>query len=295
MIDFKSLTPSYEKTTAIQCRDDLRALGCSADLIDNVCLGGPDDFHPLWAPEEWFWADRRRFGHGGDWVEELYRIAGGCFAELPVKQQCEMLGLPMMEVSLRKAPSGRGKWLTRGGKVVGPEEAALDALLCPGEIGFYVEGDILGAISVMANRIAKHRFKREFDFDQAAGLKPITNEHINQLLTSLDIFLERAEHFIRGLWPSMNAIYRKVSVEDLVLYVERIGAPFIRQVLALRVRHRLPDAGHPDLTIVGSSVRFVEVKVKDRLWGTQGDWVKNIARPLGLSVSVAKVVDAHNL
>lgn len=44
-------------------------------------------------------------------------------------------------------------------------------------------------------------------------------------------------------------------------------------------------------------MRFVEVKVNDRLLETQGDWIRNVARPLGLTVSVARVVEheAHNL
>lgn len=292
MIDFKSLVPSYERNAIIRNRHDLQSLGCSADLIENVCLGGPDDFHPLWPPEEWFWADRRRFGHGGDWVEELYRIAGGCFAELPFHQQCDLLGLSIQRLEIPKAPTGRGKWLTKAGEAVGPEMAALDHLLAPGEIGFAVEGNLLGAISAMSKRMAKHRFKREFDLNQAAGGVPITDQHVDQLMTSLDILLDRAEHFIRGLWPHMNAIFRDVSVEDLVLFTERAGAPFIKRVLALYFQHHLPGSGHPDLTIIGEGVRFVEVKAKDRLWGTQGAWVRNVARPLNLSVSVVQITEA---
>jgi hypothetical protein len=292
MIDFKSLTPSYERHAIIRSRADLRSLGCSADLIENVCLGGPDDFQPLWPPEEWFWADRRRFGHGADWVEELYQIAGGCFAELPFRQQCELLDLSIRQVAIPRAANERSKWLTKAGEPVGPELAVLDHLLGPGEIGFAVEGNLLGAISAMTNRIAKHRFKREFDLNQAAGLVPMTDEHVDQLTSSLDIFLDRAEHFTRGLWPHMKRIFRDVSVEDLVLFADRAGGSFIKRVLALYFRHHLPGSGHPDLTIIGDDIRFVEVKVKDRLWGTQAEWVRNVARPLNLSVSVAQVIEA---
>lgn len=292
MIDFQSLVPSYERNSIIRSRDDLRTLGCSPKLIENVCLGGPDDFQPLWPPEEWFWADRRRFGVGEDWVDEIYQIAGGCFAELPFKQQCELLGLPIQQIAIPKAATGRGKWLTKEGKAVGPERAALSHLLGPEEVGFHVEGNLLGAISAMTNRIAKHRFKREFDLNQAAGITPVTEEHVRQLTSSLDIFLDRAEHFTRGLWPHMNGIFRDVSVDDLVLFIERTGGAFIKRVLSLYFRHRLAGAGHPDLTIIGEQVRFVEVKVKDRLWGTQGEWVRNVARPLNLSVSVVQVVEA---
>lgn len=292
MLDFRSLTPSYERPTLVRSRDDLRALGCSPDLIENVCLGGANDFVPLWPPEEWFWADRRRFGHGGDWVEELYRISGGCFADLPFKEQCELLGLSVQQIAIPKSTNGRGKWLTRAGESVGPEKAALDRLLKPGEVGFQVEGNLLGAIRAMTGRIAKHRFKREFSLDQAAGFATVTDEHVDQLVSSLDIFLERAEHFIRGLWPRMNGIFRDVSPDDLVLFVDRAGAAFIRQIMFLYFKHRLAGAGHPDLTIIGDGVRFVEVKAKDRLWGTQGEWVRNVARPLNLSVSVAQIVEA---
>jgi hypothetical protein len=50
-------------------------------------------------------------------------------------------------------------------------------------------------------------------------------------------------------------------------------------------------SGHPDLTIgdKGNLLRFVEVKNKDRLLGNQAFWIRDFAKPLGLSVKLVRV------
>lgn len=287
MIAFKSLEPSYRLPKAIKTREDLEKLGCSPELIKNVCLGKSDEFHPLWPPEEWFWADRRRFGHGGAWVDELYQIAGGCFADLSLIDQCELLGLKIEEIRLPKSPAGRGEWMKRG-DAVSLEEAALHRLLRTGEIGFHLEGSELAVILQATKYLAMARFRGSFDLETLAGMKPATDEQIEKWLIALDILLERPHGLSGPLWERLRRA-TKTSLENVLLYIERAGATFVRSIAAHCLRHGLKTPGHPDLTIIGSNVRFVEVKATDKLYGTQACWMRDVARPLGLPVSVVRV------
>lgn len=291
MLDFKSLLPSYERNTVICDRAGLRALGCSEDLIENICVPGCQDFQLYARPEDWFWTDRRAFGHGGPWVDELYNIAGGCFADLPIQTQCSLLGLDVQELPLRRAHGTRGKWLNKAGDPVPVEEAALEAALTPGQAGFHVEGALLSALRIMVHRIALHRFKGSYSLDEAVGRDPATEQHVEQVLSSLNLLLEKADRFVPELWPRMNGAARHVTVEDLLCYTAKMPTGLIESIIEIAVRRGSRETGHPDLTILGNSVLFAEVKVQDRLWGTQAKWINDVARPLDLDVIIMKVVE----
>lgn len=297
MIEFDSLAPSYSSETTINSVDGLRDLGCSETLIANILIGDGSSYRPIVEPEEWFWADPERFGAGGPWVDELYRLTGGGFINLPFQQQATLLGLPVECICKKKVPLKRGRWLLRAGRDGSIEEAALEEILKPDEHGFYAEGDYLAMLHSMAVQVARSAFKQDFDLDQASRVTCQTEKHRKQMLDALALFLGNREKLLEALWQRSGGAFShrpSITLESLSKYIDLAGIEFLSRIMTHYIKHSLHGAGHPDLTLIGpGGVRFVEVKGEDRLRGTQATWIRNVARPLGLDVTVVQVT-AHD-
>ncbi len=265
-INFKSLSPTYERRPVISSVEELFALGCSSDLVSNILIG--DGYNPLIPPEEWFWADRERLGADGPWIDELYHIAGGGFVNLPLAEQAKLLNLPVREIKLEKSMKARGRWVLNDGRVGTIEEAALDAILLPDELGFNDKGEFVQIIHSMIVQIAKIAFEKAFDLEQASRVKPRTQEHLNQMREALNFFFRKSDYFVEKLWPRFDrSLGKRISKAEFRQYIDKLGNDFLSRFMLHSIEKQLSGAGHPDLTIIGSSIRFAEVKGQDRLGG----------------------------
>lgn len=188
-INFKSLSPTYERKPVISSVEELYAMGCSSELVSNISIG--DGYNPRIPPEDWFWADRERLGADGPWIDELYQIAGGGFVNLPLAEQAKLLNLPVREIKLEKSMEYRGRWVLNDGRVGTIEEAALDAILLPDELGFNDEGDFVQIIHSMIVQIANIAFEKAFDLEQASRVKPRTQDHLIQMREALNFSFGR--------------------------------------------------------------------------------------------------------
>lgn|GEM_PF-2147955 len=192
-----------------------------------------------------------------------------------------------------KAPNKRGGWLLLSGAEGSIEEVALEELLKPDKVGFNAEGDYLSIIFSMTVQVARSMFKKDFDLNQAASRSLQTERHHEQMLEALGFLLNNLEMLIEALWQKLGRGFAgrsNMTRESLSQFIVHTGTDFLSGILTHYIIHRLGGAGHPDLTIIGpGGIRFVEVKGQDRLRGSQAIWSKNVARPLGLNVTIAQV------
>lgn len=295
MIDFKDVRPSWEIGRNFKNRDDLRRLGCSDRLIDWL-NPNPDRWLLMVEPEDWFWRDRDWYGNDKQAeIVELHQLSDGTFGDMPLPAQCELLNLPLSVIKGEKVKGARGKWAGRSGPVR-VEDYALEHFQAQGHDGFSFEGKGYSAWLLVAQEFYRALFKRIPGFDRVNGEFVRTtpsSESAADYLKALRITREK----VGVAYERRNAYYDKlwspVTLPSLTSFTSLIGWEMIEMMHDLNFRLGASvGRGWPDLTLKkDGALRFVEVKSGDRLRGSQAEWVRDVARPLGLSVSVLQVVE----
>jgi hypothetical protein len=117
--DRRDIRPTYLVPQKLTTREDVRAMGCSDQTI-ALLFPNPSSNAILRQPEEWFWIDRGWFKRFPDAsLNEIYQIAGGCFADLKLEEQAALLEIEIVDISADPAP-GRGSWRSEEGPVTLP-------------------------------------------------------------------------------------------------------------------------------------------------------------------------------
>lgn len=293
MFNFKDMRPCWEIGQNFHSREDLKKLGCSDQLISWLT---PADgrWMMLVEPEEWFWRDRDWFPpKDRPFVQELHEISGGTFCAMSLEEQCDFLDIPFVTINGQKTKGARGKWEGRAGPV-NVEAFALEHFEDQGATGFAFEGAGFAAWLYPMNDFYRAMFKRIPGYDRVNGEHVRSSpsaEGANEYLQALrkarekldQVLVARPDRYAR-LWPP-------VTRETLGTFTELVGWDLIEKLHDLQFRLGATVVnGWPDLTLKqDGKLRFVEVKSNDRLRGNQAKWVRDIARPLGLDVSVVRV------
>ncbi len=295
MIDFRDLRPSWQIESSFKDRDDLRKLGCSEQLIAWL-NPNPDVWMLMVEPEDWFWRDRNWYGDANEpTIAELHRISGGTFCAMPLRDQCDFLGIPLITITGQKAKGHRGKWIGNECPLC-VEDFALEHMKSEGFEGYAFEGKGYAAWMYVQQDFYRAIFKRIPGFDRVNGKLAKTipsSASATDYLTAL----RTARAKIDGAYALRKAYYDKlwppITLSSLAGFTELIGWEMIESMHDLNFRLGANvSRGWPDLTIKKeSSLQFVEIKSGDKLHGSQADWVRNVARPLGLEVSVLQVVE----
>jgi hypothetical protein len=115
------IRPTYVAPQRTTTRDDVRAMGCSDQTLALLFPASSNNF-VLRQPEEWFWIDRSWFkGFPKASLDEIYQIAGGCFADLTLEEQASLLEIKIIDIVAEAAP-GSGSWRAKDGTEVSIEK-----------------------------------------------------------------------------------------------------------------------------------------------------------------------------
>ncbi|BCB22354.1 hypothetical protein [Bosea sp. ANAM02] len=289
--DLRSTLPTHEIPNLAPTRALMREIGFDEDDLAELFVN-PKTETILVDPKAWFWTDRKWWKHTRpETIDKMYRVAGGCFAELSLSEQAAMLGLEIEEIAGRPSRAGRGMWVLPGGPVGTVEDLALAHYRERGYSGTASEGKALNGINLMNGQVFQRRFGHWLGFDE-------TNQRQHQpgpeyaakvLLSAREVLAN-----VREVYNERKSYYLgllKAPIEEIEAYIATVGPDHILRCVEHRYVHGATVfSGHFDLTLRGESLRFVEVKAKDRLHANQADWVRSVARPLGLDASIARVV-----
>jgi hypothetical protein len=286
---FRDIAPSYMPRREWD-RASVRALGCSLDTILYL-YPNPKTNGIILTPENWFWTDRKWFkGTSRQVQDEIYAIAGGCFGELALTEQVTLLDIPMVSISGSRATGEKGKWLGRSDRTLDIEAYALECLLGVGDHGQDCEGKAFSTIHTMTKKVFEHDQGHWMGWDRSntqhytPGL-----EYAEKVIAALRTVLDDPCGIYARLPRYFDTLFG-VPINTAVEFISIVGRKHIEQL----VRHSYTFGtnaigGHPDLTISGKSLSFVEVKGKDKMHVNQAYWIRNIAKPLELNVCIAKV------
>lgn len=282
--------PTYATPEEDVTADDLRRLGCSEALVAYLA---PAPAHiALKHPREWFWTNRAWFkGTSREVTDEIARFAGGFFCELPLEEQAAMMGVRIVSVPGIRAKAGRGLWQSASGRAVSIEELGLEISGRPGERGTSYEGRGLSAFWFMVSKTfeSMHGHWLGFETTNRQRYEP-GPDYARKVLASVDAVLADPKDVHRRHSAYLQTLWRGLELRDVMDWLAIVGTDFVRRYHEHCYRVGTNgQGGHPDLTISGSELRFVEVKGKDRMHANQASWIVDIARPLGLDVTVLKV------
>lgn len=290
MIVEKRLGPSYGTPRTGTTADDLRRLGCSEALVAYLA---PAPAHSaLKEPREWFWTDRKWFkGASREITDEIARFAGGFFCELPLEEQGAMLGIRIVRAPGVRSKSGRGLWQSPAGNGVSIEELGLEISLGSGERGTSYEGRGLTAFWFMVSKTFESMNGHWLGFDPTNRQRYQPGpDYARKVLESVEAVLADPKRVHRRHRAYLEMLWRGLELRDVIDWIEIVGSGFIRRYHEHCYSVGTSgQSGHPDLTIAGSGLRFVEVKGKDRMHANQAQWITDIATPLGLDVTVLKI------
>ena len=149
--------------------------------------------------------------------------------------------------------------------------------------------------------MVKKRFEAEYGhrmgYDPGnRALYTPSSAYAEKVLAALRIVLRDPVHEYRQN-ERYFALLFMVPLSTVSAFVETTGREHLERFLRHSYeRGTMGFAGHPDLTIgdKGNSLRFVEVKNKDRLLANQAFWIRDFAKPLGLDVKVVRIEERRN-
>jgi hypothetical protein len=254
---------------------------------------------PLLAPERWFWTDRNWFRRWPRHVtDEIYAVSGGAFAELPLEKQLNLFGLEVLDFEGLPVFDVRGRWHSKSGSHVSVEEYGLQCILEAGGKGIANPTDIWLMVKKQFEKIYGHWL----GFDETNSRRYTPNSHYTlKAMEAVEAVLNRPEEvfnensgYYLSLWNSGGATLNDFS--RIRTYIEIVGKEHIRSRIRLMMETNWQLSGSPDVIVRSPSekLKFYEVKSRDKLHGSQGLWLRNVARPLSLDVSIIRISAAKH-
>ncbi len=288
-VNFRDTSPQYDIQSSAWDEERLTALGCSEALIRELLKFHRTNTDPLQRPEDWFWIDPPK-GVVNRFLEEMFCIAGGSFVSLPLDAQCALLSMEVIELPMLRCQSGRGRWLADDGRAYSIEQAALKELMAADQAGYSCEGKMLSAVITLTNQVFREQSGNDLFIKYPNHLNYPLESDTDQFMSCLDKVVASPAECYKKHRGIMARLY-SFGPSDIESYASRAAPLFLRSMVALHLRRRCSIRGHLDLTIFHEAgCSFIEVKSSaDRLRGAQACWIRNVARPLNLFVSLAHV------
>jgi len=290
----RDIGPTYEVPQGPTTRDDVRAMGCSDETIALLFPTSSNNF-VVRQPEEWFWIDRSWFkGFPKASLDEIYQIAGGCFADLTLEEQAALLEIKIIDIVAEAAP-GRGCWRGKGGTKVSIEKVALEKTICESGIGIVSENHLPLAFRSLVQHQFKALYGFWFGFDEFNRTRFTPSlQYTGKALRALEAVLADPRRTFEAQPQYFQRLWRTTTIDEVVRYAKIVGSRYLERTLQHSVDHAgIWLSGHPDLTIRDGHLVFREVKGQDRMHGNQAMWVRDFARPLGLDFAIIRVSAAQ--
>lgn len=224
------------------------------------------------------------------------------FLTTPLKSQCDELGIELEVLQLVKNDK---VWMYSDRSFPKPEPAALAYFESLGFKGNFCEGSAPLMLMKCAslNFLSKaNMFNDRTDaclryFEaQCTILKSSSDEIVNEIRTATKEQICR--HFLEIRSKELySTLYPEMSLDGLLAIWHSIGAAgWARIAESFLIDPYGFRAGWPDLSIAsGSSLRLIEVKTSDKLHESQQHTLSKLLIPLGLNVSVIKLVQDKSL
>jgi hypothetical protein len=265
-LELRSVEPGYTREPLAPTRSDLRNLGCSAETIDYL-FPNPKTEDVFIDPSEWFWKDRAWFKHTPPSVmDDIARISGGFFSDLPLIDQAQLLGIEIKVVPGQRMREHKGKWSSGAGLPVDVEEFALEALLQPGERGTWNEGKSLNAFHLLTSKVFEKMHGHWIGFEDTNRRPHVASEAYTQkvLTAAREVLDDPRSIYFKLQSYFMNLM--KAPIGEVEHFIDVVGHDHILRVLAHAYTNGTRSmSGHPDITIRGEGLRFIEVKHRDKL------------------------------
>jgi len=299
--DFFSVEPCFDETVGANDYSLMERIGLPETWIarlkaleawGTIWIGVREYY---WTPDDWF-----RVVHfeptNKKWLADIRQKTGGCFYYLTLADQSRVLSLTLLcsDVSREKI-SNKEVWRLDEQVFHRVEDVALALLRRDGWQGLADEGGIAHATVSLIRRAVERNtgvnITALLSSALAAGDAKANWQAIHEYVeTDLDDnWIYRALHEDSD-W-AVHTLCKEGTIESMKTAWTGLGATFFARLVVHSLKHtRGVLSGWPDLTLwKDTAVRFVEVKQKDKLHRNQAYWIRNIARPLGLDVSVLRV------
>lgn len=219
------------------------------------------------------------------------------FLSLPLKGQCESLGIPFEQLSIPRSVDG---WTSSCESFKKPEPAAYKHFEGLGYSGTFCEGsaplmimkcaslNLLAKINIFNDRVdaCLRYFEAQCTIHQARSglivdaIRSATADSIRNHFAEI-----KDKQLYSTLYPDMAidgllSIWSSLGPDGWA----KVAESFMKDPYTFR-------AGWPDLTLAaGPALKLVEVKTTDKLHASQKTAIADFLLPLGLSVSVVKLV-----
>ena len=261
-------------------------------------------------PEEWFWTPdsffKVRKEMTDEYLAEARKCTGGCFYDLSLESQCELLGIKieLLLAGYTKDNSGSAKHWTA---YQTEEKLTIEDLVLTnkiGESGWKGTNDE-GKIYCFIHSSLMYYFRPIWQekngpaWSESAFHLGLRKEFISDLIEFTKTLFEtttKSHEFLLKMHKTLikEGLIRGSDKFSIAAALEAFdGWIKMNFVEILKTSHIYGNAlsGWPDLTLWNdSSLRFIEVKGTDKLHRNQAYWIRNIAKPLGYDYRVVKVV-----
>lgn len=248
------------------------------------------------APDEYFWTPDGFFTINDEMSADLLKAirarTGGCFFDLTLTEQCQLLGVQLDIVKASDLGEGKASLKNvgrRGGTSI--ESFALEYFKSLGWDGDRNEGEAFHVISeavrefVESSKVAYH--PQEWKTNRKPRVRTkLTSRESNVL----DQAVKQLDETQLTWWPPGDR-ERGVTTPQVVKCWQALGEQDVyrfceRQMLGFNGK------GWPDLTLHrNKELRFVEVKKdNDKFTHRQPYWFRNFARPMGWAVKVLNII-----
>lgn len=232
--------------------------------------------------------------------------ADEAFDELPLRTQCSVLGVQLVELRLQRESRD---WVVNGATYRKPEEAVRAYYRLDGYDGTICEG--LGPITLVRcgclevlkkniKRVAQFRIGKTMARHFActavfARLCDEYDEDFTELLGNI-IYMtdDRMLNNIREVLSEGGSQAGKFCEQELWALWRAFGSSGLSMIANAFFQTRcFYDSGWPDLTLAkGSEVKFIEVKTSDSLHNSQRETLRELLLPLNVDLSIVKLTKA---
>lgn len=292
-----NLGPTDHDTDRLCDPDYYKSFGLSQRVI-SCLLEKNKEGHPI---PEFYWLDRKwiKYYSKDDKAvqDEIAELCGGYFIQLPLRRQCELLGVPLFE-ALEAPHDGstraKARWRWRD-ELVPPETYVVNLLRYDFDVAINDEGEHLKTwrtafSEIFYNNLAKQSgdvFPDDYGtraqkLRETAAVCRLAREYDEQAF--FKIMRKQIKKQVReSWWP--NSYPPGATMAAAMTWGQE-------DILRFALAHQW-GAGYPDIMLYKDPRHtLLEVKTTDRLHQSQAHFVRN-TRSLNLDIRLVKLVPAR--
>jgi len=297
-IDFRSTKPTYKLYTDKGCnRRDLQTAGLSDEIISTLLrnsYSNEEMRYTLIRPEEWFWTDRGWWSEKGSHLDAMYEISGGAFSDLTHREQADLLGVDFIEMIGKKAKGTT--WISASGEPMDIVRYTHERLVSE---GYQMAPPSPEGISLLVKNHCKEAHGKDISFiddgkPEAEELRRLAKLSVREVFDDpAKIWNQRPDYYL-GIFNGLRKI-KDFDLEAVLSLIDIVGKDNMIRIHEHYWTHQTyqNQMRGPGLTqLVGrrdGELRFFFVKQKVVFKSGAAAFVRDYAKPLGLSVSLIQL------